>query len=450
MQALWSLFMRPVADSSSVLVEASEGGRFFAGWTMLGVATVAFIATGPGQTVVVSQFNNAIREDLGLSASGLGAAYMIGTVGAALPLVLTGKASDRFGPRRVMGVVAVCLAIACAMIGAVEGVVGLTIAFFLLRFLGQGSLGLVSGHLLALWFERRLGTANGLKLMGANAGFAIMPAVALGLIEALGWRSAYAALGAIVAALVLPLVFWVARDRPEEVGQRIDGDPPIDAPGHEHDDEIPEIDPTGHRHIDPAFTLGRALCSWQFWTVACAAALNGLIGTALIFHAQPLLEVQGADPDLSAGAVRVWSLTMMVAIFPAGWLADRMPVRVLLPAALALMCAACGVMLAPLGARQLHLAMLIFGVSQAVSIGVAGPTVARYFGRAHHGSIRAAATVIGIIGTGLGPVLLGLSLDRYGSFAPGLALFAAMCAPPALAAMWLRHPVQRLTDDDDR
>jgi MFS family permease len=440
--------MRPVTDSSSLLVRTPEQGRFFAGWTMLGVATVAFIATGPGQTVVVSQFNTAIREDLGLSASGLGASYMIGTLAAALPLVLTGKASDRFGPRVVMGVVAACLALACATIGMVEGVVGLTVAFFLLRFLGQGSLGLVSGHLLALWFERRLGTANGLKLVGANAGFAIMPAVALALIEGLGWRSAYAALGAIVAALVLPLVIWVARDHPEEVGQRIDGDPSFDPPGHEHDDEVAEFDPTGHRHIDPAFTLGWALRSWQFWTVACSAALNGLIGTALIFHAQPLLEAQGADPNLSAGAVRVWSLTMMVAIFPAGWLADRVPVRVLLPIALALVCVACGVMLAPLGEHQLHLAMLIFGVSQAVSIGVAGPTVARYFGRAHHGAIRAAATVIGVVGTGLGPVLLGLSIDHLESFAPGIVLFAAMCAPPALAAMWLRHPVQRLAAEE--
>ena len=44
-----------------------------------------------------------------------------------------------------------------------------------------------------------------------------------------------------------------------------------------------------------------------------------------------------------------------------------------------------------------------------MSIGVAGRTVARYFGRAHHGAIRAAATVIGVVGTLLG-VALGVPL----------------------------------------
>jgi len=410
---------------------------------MLGVATAAFIATGPGQTVVVSQFNTSFREELELSASALGASYMIGTIAAALPLVLVGKASDRFGPRLIMGVVAAMFGLACAAVGLVQGVVGLTVAFLLLRFLGQGALGLVSGHQLALWFERRLGTANGLKLMGAQVGFAILPAVALGLIESIGWRLAYAALGLLVAAMVLPLVLLVARNHPEEVGQRIDGDPLVDPPGHEHDDESEEFDPSGHRHIDPAFTLKDALRTWSFWTVALTIALNGLIGTALIFHAQPLLEARGADPAASAAVLRTWSLTMMVAIFPAGWLADRLPARVLLPGSLVLLAASSLLPRAPGGVPVMHGAMAAFGLSQSIAVGAGTPTIARYFGRAHHGAIRAAATLLAVIGTGLGPVMLGVSLDVFASFEPGLLGFAAMCAPPALAGLALRRPAAR-------
>lgn len=425
---------------SEITTIPAERPRAFYGWTMLGVATVAMIATGPGQTVVVSQFNASLREDLGISASALSAAYMIGTLSAALPIVLVGRASDRYGPRVVMGVVAALFGLACAAAGLVRGVVGLTVAFFLLRFLGQGALGLVSGHQLALWFERRLGTAHGLKMVGAQLGFAVMPAAALALIEGIGWRAAYAALGGFVALVVLPLVVFVARDHPSEVGQKLDGDPAFNPPGREPDDEGEEFDPTGHRHLDPAFTLAGALRQWSFWTVALTISLHGLIGTALIFHAQPLLEERGADPEASAAVVRTWSLVMMLTIFPAGWLADRLPARVMLPASLVVAAGATLVPLAPGGARVMHASLGLFAVGQALVMGSGTPTIARYFGRAHHGAIRAAATILAVAGTGLGPVALGLSLDGLGSFTPGLIVFAAACAPPAIAGLALKRP----------
>src|SRR5690606_7566649 len=36
------------------------------------------------------------------------------------------------------------------------------VAFFLLRFLGQGSLSMVSGHAVAMWFHARLGRMEGI------------------------------------------------------------------------------------------------------------------------------------------------------------------------------------------------------------------------------------------------------------------------------------------------
>jgi MFS transporter, OFA family, oxalate/formate antiporter len=424
----------------------------FHGWAMLGVAACALVASGPGQTVVVSQFNTSFREDLGLRASSLGAAYMVGTVAAAAPLPLVGKLSDRFGPRLALGAVAVIFGLACAAIGLVQGLVSLTIGFFLLRFLGQGSMTLVSGHALALWFERRLGTANGLKVMLGQLGFTALPGFTLLLIHELGWRLAYPALGLMVWALVLPLVIFVARNHPHEVGQKIDGDPPVEPPGRDplREDASPEFDPTGHAHIDPAFTLGEALRAPAFWIVTLTMAVSGLIGTSLIFHAQPLLEARGLDPALAADIVRFWSLTMMLVIFPAGWLADRLPARLLVPLGLAFTMLAAALPLAPaaIGAGSwgggglwlMRGSMVIFAISQAILTGVGPPTIARYFGRAHHGAIRGAATVLAVMGTGLGPVSLGLSLDLTGSFSPGLVAGIALCAPLLIGAMFLKRP----------
>lgn len=413
--------------------------RFY-GWAILGVVSVAMIATSPGQSVVVSMFNNAFREDLGITATALSTAYMVGTMAASLPLVLVGKASDRFGPRLVMGAITIAFALACAGMALVGGIVSLTVGFFMLRFLGMGSLGLVSGHMLALWFERRLGTMNGLKMISAQIGFATIPAIALVLIDQVGWRTAYSILGAGVVLILMPLVIFIARDRPELMGQNLDGDPVIDVPGHEHDDESEEFDPTGHRHIDPAFTLYQALKSPAFWIVALSMSMNGLIGTALIFHAQPLLETRGLDPENAASVLRTWSIVMMLTIFPAGWLADRIPARVLVPSSVVMLAVCSGAQLADGGLWVAHLSMGLFGIAQSLSMGVGPPTVARYFGRAHHGAIRAAVTFLTVLGTGLGPVILGAGYDAYGNFDIGLWAFIAICTPLALAGVTLRRP----------
>lgn len=411
--------------------------RRFHGWAMLGVTTVVLVATAPGQTVLVSQFNESIRADLGLSASALSTAYMVGTVTASVPLVLVGRLADRRGPRLMTAVVATLFCGACALIGLVQGVVGLTLCFFLLRFLGQGSLGLLSGHALAMWFERRLGTVNGIKMTAAQLGFAVLPAVCVWLIAEFGWRRAYALLGVGSLVAVLPLVLLVSRDQPSQLGQRIDGRPPATPrPG-------PDTDPATESHDhddDPACTLREALSTPQWWTLALAMSLNGLVGTALLFHVQPLLEGRGVDVTESAAVVRTWSLAMMAGTIPFGWVADRVAPRILLPVSVLLVGASAALQLAPGGAGVVHASMLVFGVAQACAMSVGTPTIARYFGRRHHGAVRSTVTLLGVAGTGMGPVVLGLSLDRTGSATSGLVLFAAACAPLALAAAYLRPP----------
>jgi predicted MFS family arabinose efflux permease len=62
---------------------------------------------------------------------------------------------------------------------------------------------------------------------------------------------------------------------------------------------------------------------------------------------------------------------------------------------------------------------------------------AQRFGRRHNGAIFAANRALGVVGSGLGPLLFGVARDRGGSFAPALravALLPALCAAAALAA----------------
>ena len=64
---------------------------------------VAMFITAPGQTFVISTFNDSLTEALGLTPTRLAAAYLIGTLLSAASLTPIGRLADRVGPRRISG-----------------------------------------------------------------------------------------------------------------------------------------------------------------------------------------------------------------------------------------------------------------------------------------------------------------------------------------------------------
>ena len=84
-------------------------------------------------------------------------------------------------------------------------------------------MGMLARNALAMWFDKRLGLASGLANVGMAIAVGGMPALGFWLIEGYGWRGAYAVLGGAVWLMLFPLLIFVFRDRPEEMGLLPDG-----------------------------------------------------------------------------------------------------------------------------------------------------------------------------------------------------------------------------------
>ena len=110
---------------------------FFYGYVMIPVAMLLQIATSPGQTFAVSAFTPYLRESLELSDSQLSLAYMIGTLLAALPLMLVGPLSDRYGLRGISLIAIGMLSAACYFAAKVTNFYSLLAAFFFTSFSGS-------------------------------------------------------------------------------------------------------------------------------------------------------------------------------------------------------------------------------------------------------------------------------------------------------------------------
>jgi sugar phosphate permease len=432
--------------------------RFFHGWVMLGIAIAVAISTMPGQTVLVSLWKESVRASLELSLTSVSAAYSIATIIAALPLSFVGRMADRFGLRITIVVVALGFALSLVLLREATGIITLGVGFFFVRFLGQGSLSMLSGHTVAMWFERRLGTVHSLlSVLGFAAGSALLPQPTAWLLTTYGWQTTLLVFAGMVVLLVVPASIFLFRNRPEDIGQHLDGDP---VEPRSHDVLHGGTPPPG----DPAFTALQAMGTGAYWILLLNMVASGFIGTALIFHMPAMLTQAGLEGNeqQAALAIQPWPIAFGMATLLVGWLVDRLHPARILPASLILMalsillCVAAtrGMVANRLIVPFMALGMCVYGASQAIVMCVGNPTIARYFGRTHHGAIRGTVSTAMVMGTGAGAYVVALGYDLAGrDFTIVYLICAALTLPLGIAAAMLRRPTppadRDLTPDHD-
>ncbi len=404
----------------------------FYGWVMLPIAMIAQVVTSPGQTFAIAVFNQSFTDALQLSERQLTGAFGLGTLSASLALPFFGALMDRWGIRRAMTLVVFFLGVACLVASQARGLFSLFLAFLLLRAFGQGALSLFATNTLAMWFRQRLGTATGVMSVGCVLIMGQIPRLIRLLLDEFGWRGAYAILGIGVWCIMLPLLFVLFRNRPEDIGQRLDG---------ELSDDGPES-----RVSAPAatsFDLAGAMRTRAYWIVFCVQAVWALVVTALVFNVQKIFLEAGHEIVVAERTLVWFFCTIAVTQLVGGVLADRVPLNALITISVGGMIASVLILLiaAPAWTTRGYLAM---GFSQGLLGAVVNTIWARFYGRAHVGKIRGSVATAMVAGSALGPFLMGYSRDVLGSYSPSLWLFLGVLAVLALCAPWATRPQHAL------
>ena len=405
--------------------------RFFYGWTMVGVASLGIFVSGPGQSHTFSVFVGPISRDLGVSSATMATAYGLATLAAAFLLPRMGRLVDRFGPRRMLAAIVILLGFACLFFGAAANFLWLAVGFGFLRFFGQGSLMLGSANLVSHWFSRSRGLAMSLMALGFGVSMAVHPPLAQYLIEEIGWRQAWFALGLLTWLLMLPPIFLLVHDRPEQLGLRPDGDESQKADAQA---EAGEAQITG-------LTLHEALRDSSFYVLSFGMFAIAMLVTTLHFYQVSILTAQGLGTELAARVFTVSAVAMVAAMPLVGRLFDRLRTRYVFAFGLLITAASLvGVTLVTDAATSVAYAVL-FGLNNAFSMTLFGYIWPRYFGRRHIGSIQGVGQMIGVVGASLGPLPVGLAFDLLGSPTLTIRLLAILpLIAAAIALFYLRTP----------
>lgn len=392
-------------------------------------AFAAMFATSPGQTFVISNYNGHVGESLDMAASTLAGAYLIGTLMSAGSLTFAGRLADRIGPRHMMALASVGLAIAGFAFSRAQGFVSLAFAFYLLRFFGQGTLSLASSHALALRFDAKLGSIEGLKGAVFSGAIALMPQVALGAIGTYGWREAAWMLPCGAAAVGLVSAYVL-----------LDPDPRVD--------RKPAANTNGHETMESGFTLAEARRTRAFLVLVGSSAFTGAAITAVHFHLQVLLREAGMGEATAAATFSSFAAAGFFATLFGGMLVDRIrPAPILAMGMALLISGVAGTALAP-GAVLAHAGMATLGLGHGFIGAVAGTTLARFFGKAHHGAIRGASATAVVAGAACGPYLVGLVAEAVGSYSWATCGMAFAALPLPFIGWSLRAPAPPRDQDE--
>ena len=434
-------------ETKTALFPFSPGkSPVFYGWIILAVSAAGVAMSIPGQTMGVSVFTDYLLAALNLSRLTLSTAYLIGTLGSAIVLPFIGRLYDITGARLIGAVTALSFGSLLLGFSAIDGMLStltgifpaippgvmafilITLGFFLLRFLGQGVLAMISRNMSMKWFEKKRGLANAILGTAISFSFSYAPRLLNGLIESRGWRGAYRMEGFIVGGIFSVVFFLLARDNPEVCKLVPDGKA----------GKAPAVKERKDTGVIKSLTLSEARKQLRFWMYSLALSIFGLFSTGLTFHIFSIFTEVGMERN---DAVSIFLPAAIISVsinFIVSWASDfiRLKVFLLIEVAAQILCMAALVFLK----QGLPYVLLIvgYGITGGLFGLLSTVTWPKFYGTKHLGAISGFSFSMLVAGSAVGPLFFSACLKFLGSYSYAGLFSMIFCAALFIVSVFMR------------
>jgi predicted MFS family arabinose efflux permease len=375
-------------------------------WVVFGSMIGLTVGNGPIVFFTFGVFLGPVTREFGWDRATFSSSLLVGHGLAALAYPFLGRAIDRFGIRRVTLTFIVLFSLSTAALSLAPPSAAVFIAMAgLCGLLSAGQAPLPYAKAVSSWFDERRGLALGVAMTGIGIGATLVPQFARAVIDAYGWRAGYVALGALTLAVAFPVVALFIREPDRRAFRDSDG-------------------------VVPGLTVIESLQTSSFWLLAVAVFLvvttiNGIVG-----HLVPLLTDRGFELRQATATLSAVGLSTIAGRLIAGYLLDRFFAPYVTAGLFLLPLVGVSVLVAGAGGWAPLAAAISLGFALGAEVDAIGFLVSRYFGLRSYGEIYGCIFAIFTVGTGLGPVLMGLSFDATQSYDVTLTVFgvALVCA----------------------
>ncbi len=423
---------------------------FYYGWVIIGVCFLS-IAFSRGLQLTYAIFFVEVIQEFGWNRADTAFIQSANLVISGATGVFVGLLIDRWGTRKVLLAGAGMLAV--ALLGAASSQSWAALLFWWGIGAGVGTnfIGFVPlAVVLSRWFVRRRGAALGMGAAGVGMGTFVLLPLTDALVVWTDWRSAMRILAAILLVVLVPVVYFFHRDRPEEMGLAPDGEP-LAANSEPQEGAATQTyaaaEVAGAEAArPPEWTLRAAMRTSHLWLFFAVFTLTSVAMLMIITHQVAHTLDRGFDRQAGVLALGIMGLMSALGRSLFGALFDR--VRRELAVGLSFGCSLAGmVAITFVQSGQTGWLLGVYAVVFGLSFGSRGPMmnamIAERFSGRHLGKIYG-LTSLGVgVGSFIGPWLAGWIFDRTQSYT--IAFVAAVgCMVAAWACAWpaavMRHP----------
>ena len=380
-------------------------------------------------------FVRPLEEEFGWSRGELSLAITMTNFAVVLASPCLGFIIDRFGVRRVLIPSVIMMGLTVASMALLSANLWHFYAlYFLIPFLGAGTLPQSYSRVLIAWFERRRGIALGISLAGFGVGAMLVPVVAQLMIENYGWRMAYIGFAAAVFVLALPMALFVVKETPEEMGSAPDGGPARNSDDDNSEISVPSVSSvannsnSGNKSAVPVSGLScpQAARTRSFWLILFSFMLVGIGITSIIAHLVPMLTDRGVAPAVAALCMSSLALGLIAGRLLSGFLMDYFFAPYV--AACFLLGLLGGIIILATGTAGalVFVAAVCVGMATGSEISEIAYICSRYFGPRAFGLIYGLMFAAFQLGSMVGSPLMGLYYDRAGDYIGALWVVAAI------------------------
>src|SRR5690625_1912887 len=344
---------------------------------------------------------------------------------------LHGWLIQRFSPQRVVILGMVLLGVGFVALGFVQNFVQF-ITVFLAMAIGASLSGFMSlMTLIVNWFEKYRSRAMAMVSLGMSIGGLLVPALAW-LIVNYGWRPVSIGSDVLYLLLAWPLSRIMVSE-PEAVGLRPDGEPAPEVSARAASKPREERRPKARS----------ALRSKEFWLLSIghsnALAIVGAVTVHFVIYVQETLELPVTTAAAMLTLITVCQMGGQVA---GGFLGDRVDKRWLAASGMG-MHAAAMVILVWAGSAA---AVVVAAVLHGFAWGLRGPLMsamrADYFGRRAFAMVMGYSSLVLMVGSVLGPLIVGVIADTTGQYSLAFAALAVI-GSIGVVAFLLMPPVSK-------
>lgn len=417
--------------------------RFY-GWPLLAVLFLILLISSAFTLYAGGVLNGYMAEDLGIDRHALGWPMSLFQLVFGLGAPIVGLTLERIGVRRTLVIGGFVLAAGAAgMALFARDALSATLIFGLV--LGSGGAlagGIATQACLARWFTRRRALAFAILFTAPGLGGFFVARLIDAVVGGEGgqWRQGWwlvAAMGLVVVALAALFV----RERPEDLGQRPDGDSAsndLTGAASASAAATRELKPFITRHV---WTPGEVFRNRTYWLMLLAV-LGVYAGYTLFFAvgATHLRDFGGAR-SAGASALSAFGISALLGKLALGLFGDRIDPRYVWAATVAGFGIGLWLIAAPVTAFAMQAFAVFLGFGFGGGMGCLMAVLSNYYGPKAFPRVAGVAVAATASIGALSPVIVGSLYESIGGYGPAFRALALWCAAGTLLMLALRRPV---------